>query len=135
MLPALTLALFYIAIYTRLMRASMLEVYGLDFVAPPRQGPDRSARIAYRHVLRNALLPVVTVLGLQFGALLGGAVVVETVFGWPGLGRLAFDAVLAARLQPAARHPAALSRVVVVAVNLVGRPALRAARSADRGYQ
>lgn len=92
-LPALTLGLFYLAIYTRLMRASMLEVYGQDFVRTARAKGVRPRRIALRHVLRNALLPIVTTLGVQLGSILGGAVLVETVFSWPGLGRLAFEAL------------------------------------------
>lgn len=92
-LPSVTLALFYMALYTRLMRASMLEVFGLDYVTVARAKGVPERRVAYRHVLRNALLPMVTMLGLQVGSLLGGSVLVETVFGWPGLGRLAFEAV------------------------------------------
>ncbi|GGF68375.1 peptide ABC transporter permease [Azorhizobium oxalatiphilum] len=92
-LPTLTLGLFYLAIYTRLMRASMLEVYGQDFVRTARAKGVRAHRIAVRHVLRNALLPIVTTLGVQLGSVLGGAILVETVFSWPGLGRLAFEAL------------------------------------------
>lgn len=93
-LPVLTMALFYVAIYTRLMRASMLEVNSLDFVTTARAKGVPEGRIAWRHAARNALLPVVTLAGLQFGHLLGGSVLVETVFGWPGLGRLVFDSLL-----------------------------------------
>ena len=92
-MPMVALSLFFLAVYTRLMRASMLEVYGLDFVRTARAKGLTEGRIAYRHVLRNALLPVVTMIGLQVGAVLGGAVVVETVFSWPGIGRLAYEAV------------------------------------------
>lgn len=93
-LPALTMALFYVAVYTRLMRASMLEVYGLEYIVTARaKGLDESS-IAWGHAARNAALPVVTLAGLQFGHLLGGSILVETVFGWPGLGRLVFDALL-----------------------------------------
>jgi len=98
-LPVVTLSLFHTAFYARLMRASMLEVYGQDFVATARAKGLSEARIAYRHVLRNALLPVTTVFGMQIANLLGGAVLVETVFGWPGLGRLAFDSVLSRDLN------------------------------------
>jgi peptide/nickel transport system permease protein len=94
-LPAATLALYHIAIYTRLMRASMLEIYAQDFIRTARAKGLTNRAIAYRHVLPNAILPVVTMIGTQLGALLGGAVLVETVFGWPGMGRLAFDAVFA----------------------------------------
>jgi peptide/nickel transport system permease protein len=93
-LPATTMALFYVAIYTRLMRASMLEVYTLDFITTARAKGLAEGAIAWRHGARNALLPVVTLAGLQFGHLLGGSVLVETVFGWPGLGRLVFDSLL-----------------------------------------
>ena len=93
-LPILTMALFYVAIYTRLMRASMLEVYALDFITTARAKGVPEGRVAWSHAARNALLPVVTLAGLQFGHLLGGSVLVETVFGWPGLGRLVFDSLL-----------------------------------------
>ncbi|GGF77304.1 ABC transporter permease [Azorhizobium oxalatiphilum] len=92
-LPALTLSLFYFAIYTRLMRASMLEVMSLDYVRTARAKGLGGAKVTVRHVVRNALLPIVTMLGMQTASLLGGAVVVETVFNWPGLGRLTYDAV------------------------------------------
>jgi peptide/nickel transport system permease protein len=92
-LPVITMALFYVAIYTRLMRASMLEVYSLDFITTARAKGLADGAIAWRHAARNALLPVVTLAGLQFGHLLGGSVLVETVFGWPGLGRLVFDSL------------------------------------------
>jgi peptide/nickel transport system permease protein len=92
-LPALSLALFFIAIYARVTRAAMLEVAGLDYVRTARAKGLGPVRIALRHVLRNALLPVTTLAGIHAGGVLGGAVVVETVFSWPGLGRLAFEAV------------------------------------------
>lgn len=93
-LPILTLATFYIALYARLTRASMLEVQRQDFVRTARAKGLHPTRIAVRHVLRNALLPVTTLAGLHFAGLLGGAAVTETLFGWPGLGRLTLDAVL-----------------------------------------
>jgi peptide/nickel transport system permease protein len=99
-LPAVTLSLFFISIYTRMTRSAMLEVYELDFVRTARAKGISDLRVVLRHVLRNALLPVVTLTGLQLGALLGGSVVVETVFAWPGLGRLAFDAVFQRDLNP-----------------------------------
>ena len=92
-LPAFTLSLFYMATYIRLMRAQMLEVFGQDFVRTARAKGISASRVAYRHVLRNAILPLISLFGVQVGAVLGGAVVVEVVFGWPGLGRLAFDAI------------------------------------------
>ena len=92
-LPSAALSLFYVAIATRLMRASMLEAYGADWVRTARAKGLTEGQVATRHVLRNALLPIVTVTGLQVGSVLGGAVLVETVFAWPGLGRLAYEAV------------------------------------------
>ena len=94
-LPALTLSLFYIALYTRLMRASVLDQYAMDYVTTARAKGLTERQIARRHVLRNAALPVLTMAGVQFGGLLGGAVVVETVFGWPGLGLLAYESLFA----------------------------------------
>jgi peptide/nickel transport system permease protein len=93
-MPALALSLFYMAFYTRLMRASMLQVAGEDFARTARAKGLSERRVSYRHVFPNALLPVVTMAGVQVGAILGGSVLVESVFGWPGLGRLAFEAVL-----------------------------------------
>lgn len=93
-LPALTLALFYVAVYTRLMRASMLDVYTLNFVVTARAKGVGESGIAWRHAAPNALMSVVTLAGVMFGNMLGGSVLVETVFGWPGLGRLVFDALL-----------------------------------------
>jgi peptide/nickel transport system permease protein len=93
-LPVLTLALFYMAVYARMTRAAMLEVAQMDFVKTARAKGVRPGRILRSHVLRNALLPVVTLAGIQAGGLIGGAVLTETVFAWPGLGRLMFDALL-----------------------------------------
>lgn len=92
-LPALTLGLFYMAVYTRLMRAAMIEVRRQDFVRTAVAKGGRPTRVLLAHVLRNALLPLVTMLGVQASAVVGGAVLVETVFSWPGLGRLAFEAL------------------------------------------
>ncbi|CAH1656400.1 MAG: ABC transporter permease [Chelatococcus sp.] len=94
-LPALTLGLFFAAIYARLTRAAMLEVVNLDFVRTARAKGISETRLFIRHVLRNALIPVVTYAGLQTSALVGGTVLVETVFSWPGIGRLAYDALIA----------------------------------------
>lgn len=116
-LPALTLGLYYLAVYTRLTRAAMLEAYGQDYVRTAVAKGVRPHRIASRHVLRNALLPVVTQLGLQLGSILGGAVLVETVFAWPGLGRLAFEALFQRDLN-LLLGILLCSSVVVVLVNL-----------------
>ena len=93
-LPATSLALFYVAIYARLARAAVLEVASQDFVRTASAKGLTPATIAVRHILRNALLPVTTLAGMHFGGALGGAVVVETVYSLPGLGRLAFEAVM-----------------------------------------
>ncbi len=93
-LPAATLGLFYMAVYARMTRASMLEVSQMDFVKTARAKGVPQQRIEIRHILRNALLPVVTLAGIQAGSLIGGAVLTETVFAWPGIGRLMFDALL-----------------------------------------
>jgi len=93
-LPALTLALFYMAVYARMTRAAMLDVAQMDFVKTARAKGVKPGRILRAHVLRNALLPVVTLAGIQAGGMIGGAVLTETVFAWPGIGRLMFDALL-----------------------------------------
>lgn len=93
-LPALSLALFYVAIYARLARAAMLEVKAQDYVRTAAAKGLSSTAVTLRHVLPNALVPVTTMAGLHFGGLMGGAVVVETVYSWPGLGRLSYEAVM-----------------------------------------
>ena len=94
-LPSITLSLFYLALYTRLMRASVLEQHGMDYVVTARAKGASENRVTFKHVLKNAILPVITMAGFQVGALLGGSVVVEAVFGWPGLGQLAFQTLFA----------------------------------------
>ncbi len=93
-LPAGTLALIYLALYSRLSRASMLEVLGSDYVRTARAKGLSENKVVFKHALRNAILPVVTIAGLQFSAMLAGAVLVETVFTWPSMGLLAFEAIL-----------------------------------------
>lgn len=92
-LPATTLGLFFMAVYMRMTRASMLEVRSLDFVKTARAKGLNPRIILWRHVFRNAMLPIVTLAGLQAGQLVGGAVLTETVFAWPGIGRLMFEAL------------------------------------------
>ncbi|MBX3589468.1 MAG: ABC transporter permease [Burkholderiaceae bacterium] len=98
-LPAITLSFFYMALYTRLMRASMLETLRLDFVRTARAKGISERKIVRRHVIRNAILPVFTMAGVQVSGMLGGSVIVESVFGWPGLGLLAFEALFARDLN------------------------------------
>ena len=93
-LPSASLAIVYLAQYGRLTRASMLDVLGADYIRTARAKGLTENTVYFHHALRNALLPVITIIGLQFGNMLAGAIVVETVFNWPGLGRLAFDSVL-----------------------------------------
>jgi ABC-type dipeptide/oligopeptide/nickel transport system permease component len=92
-LPALTLAAFSVALIARMTRSSMLEVLSQEYVRTARAKGVGEPRVVARHALRNALIPVVTVVGLQFGALLGGAVLTESVFGWPGMGLLLVDSI------------------------------------------
>ncbi|MBV8205387.1 MAG: ABC transporter permease [Acidobacteria bacterium] len=92
-LPALTLGTGLAAILTRMVRTSMLEELGQDYVRTARAKGLREGAVIYRHALRNAAVPVLTVVGLQFGALLAGAIVTETIFAWPGIGRLTVQAI------------------------------------------
>lgn len=92
-LPALTLAVFYLAIFARLMRSSVIEAMGQDYVRTARSKGMSEIGVFLNHVGANAILPVLTMLGLQIGGMLGGSVVVETIFSWPGLGRLTYDAI------------------------------------------
>ena len=92
-LPAVTLAAFSTALVSRMTRASMLEVLGQDYVRTAHAKGAPPTTVVVKHALRNAFIPVLTVISLQFGALLGGAVLTETVFGWPGIGRLMVDSI------------------------------------------
>lgn len=92
-LPATVLSFVYLSIWSRFTRSSMLEVLGQDYVRTARAKGAPFRVVVLRHALRNALLPIMTVIGLQFGSLLGGAVVTETVFAWPGVGRLLVDSI------------------------------------------
>lgn len=117
-LPSLTLAMVYLAQYSRLARASMLDVLGSDYIRTARAKGLADRVVLYKHALRNAVLPVITMLGLQFGNVVAGAVLVETVFNWPGLGRLAFDSVLR-RDYPTILGVLLFSSMVVVIMNLL----------------
>ena len=94
LLPAFTLGTFFSGLVARIVRSSLLEVLSADYIKAARAKGVRRAALVYRHALSNALIPVVTVVGLQFGALLGGAVLTETVFAIPGMGRLTVNAIL-----------------------------------------
>jgi peptide/nickel transport system permease protein len=117
-LPAVSLAAVYLAIYTRLMRSSVLEVTHQDFIKTAKAKGLKQGRIIIRHILRNAMLPIVTVAGMQAGALVGGAVVIETVFAWPGLGRLIYEALLQ-RDYPVLLGVFLVMSVIVIALNLL----------------
>jgi peptide/nickel transport system permease protein len=93
-LLAFTLSLVYLAQYSRLARSSMIEVLAADYVRTARAKGLPERLVVYKHALRNAVLPVVTMAGLQFGQVVAGAVLVETVFAWPGLGSLAYESIL-----------------------------------------
>ncbi len=117
-LPAITLGVIYLAQYSRLSRASMLEVLQSDYVRTARAKGLAERRVVYKHALRNAVIPVVTVAGLQFGQMLSGALLVETVFNWPGLGRLAADSVFQ-RDAPVLLGILILSSTLVVIINIL----------------
>ncbi len=117
-LPAVTLSLFELALFTRMLRASLLEVLRQDFVRTARAKGIGEWRVVGVHALGNALLPLVTMIGVQIGSSLGGAVVVESVFAWPGLGRLAFEA-LNARDTNLLVGIVLFSGLLVITVNLV----------------
>jgi peptide/nickel transport system permease protein/oligopeptide transport system permease protein len=92
-LPAVTLAVVPLAVIARLTRSSLLNALGEDYIRVARAKGLPRRKVVYRHALRNSLIPVVTVVGVQFGTLMAGAVIVETVFAWPGIGRLLVNAV------------------------------------------
>jgi ABC-type dipeptide/oligopeptide/nickel transport system permease component len=92
-LPAVTLGLGLAAILTRMVRTAMLEELGQDYIRTARAKGLNERTVVYRHALRNAMIPVLTVIGLQFGSLLAGAIVTETIFSWPGIGRLTISAI------------------------------------------
>ena len=117
-LPVVTLAIIYIAQYSRLARASMLETLGADFIRTARAKGLPERRVVFRHALRNAVLPVITMAGLQFSQIFAGAVLVEVVFDWPGLGQLAFESILR-RDYPTLLGILFFSALIVVFVNIL----------------
>ena len=131
-LPAITLALIYMAQYSRQVRAGMLQALTADYVRTARAKGLREMRVVYRHALRNALIPVITIAGLQFGQVLAGAVLVETVFSWPGLGRLAYDSILR-RDSPTLLGILLASASMVIVANLLTDAAYRLADPRMRG--
>jgi ABC-type dipeptide/oligopeptide/nickel transport system permease component len=117
-LPSITLGMASAALMARITRSSMLDVLKQDFITTARAKGLGERIVVYRHALKNALIPVVTVLGLQFGILLGGAVLTETVFAWPGVGRLLVDAILR-RDYPVVQGTVMLLAFLFVIINLV----------------
>jgi ABC-type dipeptide/oligopeptide/nickel transport system permease component len=112
-LPSLTLAAWFMALLTRLTRSEMLEVLGQEYMRTARAKGLRERLVLLRHGLRNASIPLVTIVGLQFGGLLGGAVVTETVFAWPGVGTLILDSILKKD------YPVVLAGVLIVAATFI----------------
>lgn len=117
-LPAITLGTSSSAIIARLTRSSMLEVLRQDYIRTARAKGVGPRRLVYRHALKNAMIPVVSIVGMQFASLLGGAVIVETVFGWPGIGRLAVDAIFT-RDIPVIQAVVLVAAVIFVFMNLL----------------
>ena len=117
-LPMVTLSSIFLALYSRLARASMLDVLGTDYVRTAQAKGLSEFQVVYKHALRNALGPVVTLAGLQFSGIVSGAVLVETVFSWPGLGTLAFQSITA-RDAPMVLGILFFSSLVVIVANLV----------------
>ena len=117
-LPAFTLSLSSMAVLARMTRSSMLEVLGQDYIRTARAKGMRERVVIYRHALRNALIPILTVLGSQFGMMLGYTVVVETIFSWPGIGFYVTDSILNTDYNPVQAF-ALLSAVLYVVINLV----------------
>ena len=123
-LPMITLASVFLALYSRLCRASMLEVLGSDYIRTARAKGLSGGQVVIKHALKNALSPVVTLAGLQFSAVVSGAVLVETVFSWPGLGSLALQSIIA-RDTPTIMGILFFSALVVVVANLLTDLVLR----------
>jgi ABC-type dipeptide/oligopeptide/nickel transport system permease component len=118
LLPALALGTSIMALITRLTRSSLLEVLNRDYVRTARAKGLRANTVVYGHALKNALLPVITVVGVQFGALLGGAIVIEQVFAWPGVGRLIINAI-SQRDFPVVQGSVLMLAVIFALVNLL----------------
>lgn len=117
-LPALTLAGWPAAIIARMTRAALIETMGMDYIRTARAKGLRDRAVVFGHAYRNAMIPVLTVVGLEFGGMLGGAVVTETVFAWPGVGKLTVDAI-AARDYQVTQGVVLLFGLVFIVINLV----------------
>ncbi len=117
-MPAISLGLSLMAMFARLTRSVMLEVLSLDYIRTARAKGLKEQVIIYKHALRNALIPLVTVAGMQFGFLIGGTVIIETVFAWPGLGRLVIQAIFG-RDYPLVQGIVFVFSVIFVGINLL----------------
>jgi peptide/nickel transport system permease protein len=117
-LPSITLAAFVMAFIARMTRSSMMEVLSQDYTTTARSKGLKEQVVIIKHALKNALIPIITVIGLQFGLLLGGAVLTETVFAWPGLGRLIVDSILA-RDYPVIQGAILIFALLYILVNLI----------------
>jgi peptide/nickel transport system permease protein len=117
-LPSITLAAFVVAFIARMTRSTMIETLSQDFTTTARSKGLQERVVVIKHALKNALIPIITVVGLQFGLLLGGAVLTETVFAWPGLGRLIVDSILA-RDYPVIQGAILIFGLLYIMVNLV----------------
>ena len=117
-LPSLALAFFSTAFIARMTRSSMMEVMGQEFIVTARSKGLLERVVIFKHALRNAFIPIITVVGLQFGSLLGGAVLTETVFAWPGIGRLIVDSILA-RDYPMVQGVILVFALLYILVNLL----------------
>jgi peptide/nickel transport system permease protein/oligopeptide transport system permease protein len=116
-LPSVTLASFVVAFIARMTRSTMMEVLSQDYIITARSKGLKEELVIIKHALKNALIPIITVVGLQFGLLLGGAVLTETVFAWPGLGRLIVDSILA-RDYPMIQGAILIFGLLYILVNL-----------------
>jgi peptide/nickel transport system permease protein len=116
-LPTVALAAFSVAIIARMTRSSLLETFGQDYVRTARAKGLRDRVVVLRHALKNALIPILTVIGLQFGALLSGAILTETTFAWPGMGRLLVNSI-SARDYPVIQGIALIFAIIFTLVNL-----------------
>jgi dipeptide transport system permease protein len=117
-LPAIVLGTIPLAVIARMTRSAMLEVLREDYVRTARAKGLSPARVIFVHALRNALVPVVTVIGLQVGTLLGGAVLTETIFSWPGVGKWLIDAI-GRRDYPVVQGGILITATLVIVVNLI----------------
>jgi peptide/nickel transport system permease protein len=117
-LPALALGMYSMAIITRMTRSTMLDTLGQDYIRTARSKGISETKVIGKHALRNSLIPVTTVIGLQFGALLGGALLTESVFSWPGIGKFTVDCIMKSDF-PVVQGIVLLVAVIFVSINLI----------------